>query len=758
MIFNICRFNVWLRLFRHKRIVAAARGVAFSLLAGCAAHTMAQDGSLPPGFSADAPAAQSTSESRRAYTRFAMENPGDAALGLRVFTNVQAAACIRCHTTDASSGKAGPDLFAIADKFPREELIKSILEPSATIAIGYDTTVLEIDGDEEYQGIIKQATEDWTELMGWDGLVTRYANADITARRTSLSSFMPAGLETVMSPRDFANLVAYLQTLHQQSTSGPSGAGLSEEIPLAANPVVLEPFVGADLRLDRPTWFGQMPNRTNCFVVLEVGGRSWVIERTQAGFAKRSLVDLSGEVFARGGTGLLGFAFHPDFAKNRRYFLKHQIRDRGEIYTRLVERKFSRDFRGDSGEPGREILRIRSVTQDHNGGCIEFGPDGYLYLGMGDTGPQGDPQGHGQDLGTMLAKMLRLDVDHTSDGRQYAIPASNPFVNQAGALPEIWAYGLREPWRFSFDPANGDLWVGDVGQNQFEEVDIVRRGENYGWNVIEGFAKHSDRYRKAGADYVPPVFSYSRRFGVSLTGGYVYRGRLAPQMDGQYIFGDFESRRIWALTQTNRQLQTVVEIGRAPTRLVSFGKDNQGELYVVGYDNGIIYRMDLSVVDPTPLETRVIAETSETVPVRWRYTVQRPPEDWSQPKFNDAAWNYGPGGFGTRGTSGAIVRTEWNTQDIWLRREFVVNSEVDLSNANSLALRFHHDDDAEIYLNGVLAARLPQWTWDYNEINLSPEAARTLRPGRNLLAIHCRQLAGGQYIDAGLIERVRKKK
>src|SRR4030095_12704812 len=195
----------------------------------------------------------------------------------------------------------------------------------------------------------------------------------------------------------------------------------------------------------------------------------------------------------------------PKFAENRRYFLKYQILENGRIYTLLVERRFAEDFRGDSGEPGRELLKIQSVTQDHNGGCLLFGPDGFLYFGMGDTGPQRDPQGHGQDMTLLLGKLLRIDVDHADGELPYAIPADNPFRGQPGVRGEILAVGFREPWRFSFDALTHDLWVGDVGQDRFEEVGIVRAGENHGWNVYEGFELFSTVCRKGHRSYVPPV-------------------------------------------------------------------------------------------------------------------------------------------------------------------------------------------------------------------------------------------------------------
>jgi glucose/arabinose dehydrogenase len=209
--------------------------------------------------------------------------------------------------------------------------------------------------------------------------------------------------------------------------------------------------------------------------------------------------DFAAELFnERGPNGLLGLAFHPKFRENHKYYVKHQVMEEGKITTVLVEKIAAPDHRRDSGNPSRRLLKIVSVTQDHSGGCIEFGPDGYLYLAMGDTGPQQDPNGHGQNMQLFLAKILRIDVDRRDEGLPYAIPPDNPFVGRADARPEIWALGFREPWRFTFDALTGDLWVGDVGQDRVEEVAIVRRGENHGWNVYEGFRTVFESLSKRG--------------------------------------------------------------------------------------------------------------------------------------------------------------------------------------------------------------------------------------------------------------------
>jgi putative heme-binding domain-containing protein len=692
--------------------------------------------------------------SKAAFGEYVLQHAGDAARGQAVFADESRAACVKCHTTDGSGVKAGPDLAAIADKFPRRDLLRAVLEPSATVAVGYGTTVIETKDDEEFQGVIKQATAEWIELVGGDGRPVRIALNNIRDQRTTDLSLMPEGYESVLTPQQCADLIAYLETLHQPTETLARVPGMPEAIPQAAQGAAMPSFFNEQVRLNHPLWFGAVPGFTNRFVVLEHGGKSWLIERTAAGDRQTLLVDLEGKVRVGGATGLLGLAFHPQFAGNRKYYLKYQIlRDR-QIITQLVERQFTPDFRGDAGIAPRLLLEIGSVTQDHHGGAIEFGPDGYLYLGMGDTGPQRDPQGHGQDLSVFWSKMLRLDVDRTEGGRAYGIPQDNPFLHRTNARPEIWAYGFREPWRFSFDPLNGDLWVGDVGQDRVEEVSVVRAGENMGWNVFEGHPAFSEQYRRAGETYVPPVFSYSHRLGVSVTGGFVYRGKRAPQFYGQYICGDFETRRLWALTQTNRLLASIVEIGRAPSRVVSFGRDHDGELYVVGYDSGLIYRLDLAAADPLPREVQVIAATSEESPVLWRYSLQPPANDWMQADFDDSSWALSPGGFGTRDTPGTAVRTEWRTRDIWLRRTFTFAKSGAESGDRTLTLRLHHDEDAEVFLNGVEVAREPRWTTGYVELPLSPAATRALRRGRNVLAIHCRQNGGGQYVDAGLLEAV----
>ncbi|HEY0549882.1 MAG TPA: PQQ-dependent sugar dehydrogenase, partial [Verrucomicrobiae bacterium] len=515
-------------------------------------------------------------------------------------------ACAKCHSVDGRNGKAGPDLLAVGDKFPRRELIRAVLEPSAEIAVGYGTTIVETKLGEEFQGVVKQSTADALELIGTDGKRVRIAASEIKEQRGSTVSLMPEGLHAGTSRQGFADLIEYLVTLKQPENALTSNRGMPANIPELARPIAVRPFFAEHLRfphafVQKPgdvrsglVWFGQLPGFSNAFVVVHQTGKIWLLEKNGADETKTLFADVGKDIFnERGPNGLLGMAFHPKFRENRKYYLKHQVFEDGKIVTTLVERTASPGLRTDSGQASRRLWKVVSTTQDHSGGCIGFGPDGFLYIAMGDTGPQQDPQGHGQDLTTHLGKILRIDVERTDAGLPYAIPADNPFRDRPDARPEIWAYGFREPWRFSFDPVTGDFWVGDVGQDRVEEVAIVRRGENHGWNVYEGFEPFSNRYRKESLVYAPPVFAYRRKYGNSITGGYVYRGDKRSSFYGVYICGDYTSHRIWGLRQEARLVQVVRQIGTAPQGIASFAQDERGEIYLVGYE-GMIYQLDFT--------------------------------------------------------------------------------------------------------------------------------------------------------------------
>ena len=294
--------------------------------------------------------------------------------------------------------------------------------------------------------------------------------------------------------------------------------------------------------------------------------------------------DLSREVSLGGEQGLLGAAFSPDGV-----FLYVDYTDvNGDTH---VAEFAMRGGRADVGSR-REVLFVAQPYTNHNGGGLVFGPDGYLYIGLGDGGSGGDPHRNGQSLSTLLGKIVRISPRPSGD-RPYTIPPDNPFVDDAGARPEIWAYGLRNPWRFSFDRMNGDLWIGDVGQSAWEEVDVQpgdsRGGENYGWNVMEGNHDYGDAL--GTPEMVPPVHEYSHdEGGCVVTGGYVYRGRAIPALLGAYVFGDFCGGRLEAIRVADGHVVEHRFLGPAVQNLSSFGQDASGELYALSL-SGVVYEL-----------------------------------------------------------------------------------------------------------------------------------------------------------------------
>ena len=242
----------------------------------------------------------------------------------------------------------------------------------------------------------------------------------------------------------------------------------------------------------------------------------------------------------------------------------------------------------DRADPDSEkvILEVRQPYGNHNGCCLLFGPDKYLYMSLGDGGWANDPHGHGQDLSTLLGTILRIDVNAEQGGPGYTIPLDNPFVNTRGARSEIWAYGLRNVWRMSFDRATGDLWAGDVGQDRWEEIDLIIKGGNYGWNVREG--KHPFRRVRAPPRHmVDPVVEYGRWEGMSVTGGYVYRGQRLKRLYGAYVYADYVSGRIWAIRYRDGKVTAHREILNQPKNIASFGEGADGELYLLAFDGRI---------------------------------------------------------------------------------------------------------------------------------------------------------------------------
>jgi len=535
------------------------------------------------------------------YRQFALDHPGDAKLGEELFLKDKKLVCANCHRITGAE-KAGPNLDGIADKYPRRELIEQILRPSLSIKPGYEQSTVLLHDGRSFSGRITRAQKSMVKLIDASGKTIDIQQPDIEEIHESKISMMPENAISSISPQQFSDLISYLETLHFKVITGFSGPDEPVQVTRIKQPVRFEPIVPADAKFANPVWCGPLSGVPGQLIVLEQQeAKAWRLEPTATGLQRHLFLDLSGQVKYGANWGLLCIAFHPDFKSNRRYFLKYQVEEKsGEqtvVKTLVVERLASEDLLHDAGAASRRLFEVEQLAFNHNGGCIVFGPDGMLYIGYGDGGFQRDPNGNGQNLHDAHGKMLRIDVDRQENGRAYGIPPDNPFLKaherDPAILPEMWACGLREPWRFSFDPKTGKLWVGDVGQDRWEEVCLVRAGENHGWNVYEGYEAFSNEYRREGEKFTFPLYAYPHSFGVCVTGGYVYRGAKAPSFEGIYIFGDYETRRVWGLKEEGGKSIAVREIGEVPQHVASFGLDDQGEIYAVGYE-GMIYRIDLS--------------------------------------------------------------------------------------------------------------------------------------------------------------------
>jgi glucose/arabinose dehydrogenase len=326
--------------------------------------------------------------------------------------------------------------------------------------------------------------------------------------------------------------------------------------------------------------------------VVEQRGRIYAFENRPDVKEARLFLDISGRVNSKGNEeGLLGLAFHPRFRENHLFYVNYTAYPpRRSIIARFTALT-SGPVRGD---PSSEVqlLTYAQPYENHNGGQLAFGPDSMLYIGVGDGGSAGDPHRNGQNLSALLGKILRIDVDHPDPGMQYGIPKDNPFT---GGLRrgEIWAYGLRNPWRFSFDRATGRLWAGDVGQDQIEEIDTIARGRNYGWNIMEGSACFKPAQGCDTAGLTRPVAEYHHDVGVCVIGGFVYRGTRLPDLSGAYIYADYGSGRIWALRLGGPGVSgnaSNVELMHSGMPITSFGEDAANELYLCVFD-GQIYRI-----------------------------------------------------------------------------------------------------------------------------------------------------------------------
>lgn len=342
------------------------------------------------------------------------------------------------------------------------------------------------------------------------------------------------------------------------------------------------------LTFDQPLYYTVSSGVGSDVYVVERTGRIKVFADSADSESAGVFLDISNLVNHSGQEqGLLGLAFHPDYIRNGYFYVNYTNRD-----STVVARYMRQEDNGRAADPnsGVVLLTFHQPYANHNGGHLAFGPDGYLYIATGDGGSGGDPQNNSQNLTNLLGKILRIDVDHPSGETAYAIPDDNPFAgNNQGYRPEIFAYGLRNPWRFSFD-SQGTLWAADVGQDKAEEIDLVVRGGNYGWRVKEGT---QDYKRTDGIDLsslTPPIWEYNHSQGQSITGGYVYEGSQLPVLQGAYIYGDFVSGRIWALWIDDSQTVHNELILKTDLKIASFGTNANNEMLIIDL-RGKIYRL-----------------------------------------------------------------------------------------------------------------------------------------------------------------------
>jgi glucose/arabinose dehydrogenase len=377
------------------------------------------------------------------------------------------------------------------------------------------------------------------------------------------------------------------------ATAGPPsspdpGDGQPTPFPLDTGPDAVTLELVAE-GFDDPTGVTHAGDGSGRLFVNERGGVIRIL--SDNGVLPEPFLDITARVWAGGERGLLGLAFHPDYEHNGRLFVNYTRAADGD--TVIAEYRLAPGG-SDAADRASEriLLMVEQPYPNHNGGQLAFGPDGYLYIGLGDGGAGGDPHGHGQDRDTLLGSLLRIDVDRTDGELEYAIPPDNPFAEGGGA-PEIWAYGLRNPWRFSFDRETGDLYIADVGESEWEEIDRQpvdsTGGENYGWAVMEG--RHC--FAADGCDQSPfvlPIAEYSHDFGCSVTGGYVYRGTAQPDLQGVYLLADYCSGLVWTL-QVDEGTTTPKLVLESDLAISSFGEDEDGELYLVDLRGGGLYRV-----------------------------------------------------------------------------------------------------------------------------------------------------------------------
>ncbi len=346
-----------------------------------------------------------------------------------------------------------------------------------------------------------------------------------------------------------------------------------------------------NLTFEQPVDFQFPDDNSNRLFVVEQPGKIFVFENNADVATKQLFLDLTNKVLFGGEQGLLGLAFHPDYKNNGYFFVDYTTSNpRRTVISRF---KVSDDNPNTADKNSEVVLiEVAQPYSNHNGGQIAFGPDGYLYISLGDGGSAGDPQDNAQNLKSHLGKILRIDVNQTSGESNYSIPDDNPFKNNTNGLKEeIYAWGLRNVWRFSFDNSTKKLWAADVGQNAWEEIHIIEKGKNYGWRILEGFHCFNPSSNCDTTNLTMPIWEYphNQDGGYSITGGYVYKGKNALEIYNKYVYGDFVTGNIWALEYDGKNVKNNL-LFKTNHSIATFGIDQNNELYFTNYATGKIYK------------------------------------------------------------------------------------------------------------------------------------------------------------------------
>ena len=394
-----------------------------------------------------------------------------------------------------------------------------------------------------------------------------------------VAALLAAGYGALSCQGVRSSIITAAETPYKPPASSPVRA---KGAPPIAFDVVVE-------NLASPTDLRMVPGSPSLLVVLGKGGdASWhdLTTKTRGLFFHTDVRDNSE-------LGLLGIAFHPKFEENGRFFVNENPKA-GPMRTRISEYRANPKDIAAGATFVKSILEVTQPYPNHDGGQVLFGPDGFLYIGLGDGGWRGDPDGNGQDLKTLLGAILRIDVDNLDAGKAYGIPKDNPFVGRTDARGEIYAYGIRNPWRFTFAD-DGRLIVADVGQDQFEEVTLVRKGENHGWNIRESAHCYSPASGCATDGLVDPVFEYDHSVGASITGGIIYRGKALPSLQGKYLFADFVRGHLWAMdvpsvddTAKGIDPNRATRLGTFPALWSAFTPGPDGEVFVADFSGKVV--------------------------------------------------------------------------------------------------------------------------------------------------------------------------